>query len=242
MPGRHRALYPCILRRLTHTSISVCSSAWPTCSEPFTFGGGITIVNGGAADDASAVNRPRSSQNRYRRTSTSAGAYWGGSSAGSGAVTSGESSAAASQRSPDNRSLPYLPLPVLPGFLRELQDLRTILAQHPAREETGGKSRRGMQASGRRRASQGSGIVNGIGSGGLLARCPPLRVAGDERRVHVLQDRLAGDDDPLHVLAARHPLHDRHQDLFEDRPQSPGPRPAPEGLVGDGLGRVVGEF
>src|SRR5260221_13085629 len=132
MPGSHRALYPCILRRLTNTSISVCSSAWPTCSEPFTFGGGITIVNGGAADDASAVNRPRSSQNRYRRTSTSAGAYWGGSSAGPGAGPSCGPSAAAAQRSPDNPALPYLPLPLLPRCLPDIQDIRAILARAPA--------------------------------------------------------------------------------------------------------------
>ena len=62
------------------------------CSDPVTFGGGITIVNAGAPEELSAVNRPRSSQNRYRRPSTSAGAYCGESSAPSCPVTSRESS------------------------------------------------------------------------------------------------------------------------------------------------------
>src|SRR5580704_11595336 len=74
-------------RRRTSASMSVWSSAWRMCSVPVTLGGGITIENGGAAAAASAVNRPRSSQNRYRRPSTSAGAYCGAISVGCGAVT-----------------------------------------------------------------------------------------------------------------------------------------------------------
>src|ERR1700733_14935722 len=58
------------------------------CSEPVTLGGGMTIENAGASDNASEANSPRSSQSEYRRPSTSAGAYCEGSSAGYGAVTS----------------------------------------------------------------------------------------------------------------------------------------------------------
>ena len=76
----------------------------------------------------------------------------------------------------------------------------------------------------------------------LLARGTPFDVAGHQQRVHVLEHRLAGDDDPLHVLAARHLVHDRHQDLFQDRPQPAGAGPAQDRLVGDGLERVVGEL
>ena len=39
-------------------SISVWSSAWPMCSEPVTFGGGITMEYAGAGLVASAVEQP----------------------------------------------------------------------------------------------------------------------------------------------------------------------------------------
>jgi hypothetical protein len=42
------------------TSCSVLLSAWPMCSEPVTFGGGITMVNGAASlrSGAAALNAP----------------------------------------------------------------------------------------------------------------------------------------------------------------------------------------
>ena len=47
-------------------SCSVLLSAWPICSEPVTFGGGITIVNGSASRRSGrpALNAPASSQTR----------------------------------------------------------------------------------------------------------------------------------------------------------------------------------
>jgi hypothetical protein len=41
MPGCQSTLNPRILRQRTRTSSSVHMSAWPMCSEPVTFGGGI---------------------------------------------------------------------------------------------------------------------------------------------------------------------------------------------------------
>ncbi len=45
-----------------------------------TFGGGMTIVYGGFSLFASASKYPRSTQRSYSGPSTSAGAYWVGSS------------------------------------------------------------------------------------------------------------------------------------------------------------------
>ena len=70
------------------------------CSEPVTFGGGITMQNGGAsgpAASASACISPRFSHDSYSRSSTSPGMYCGGSSVRGwlrSALTSAESSAA----------------------------------------------------------------------------------------------------------------------------------------------------
>ena len=48
--------------------------AWPMCSDPVTLGGGITIAKRGLPDtEGSAVKKPRSSQKRYQRGSTSLG-------------------------------------------------------------------------------------------------------------------------------------------------------------------------
>src|SRR5581483_3390896 len=91
----------------------------------------------------------------------------------------------------------------------------------------------------------GSGETTGpgTGSGRLLPRGgAPGDVAGDDRRVDVLEHGLARDHDALHVLATRHLVHDRLQDLFEDRAQPAGAGAAQVGLVGDGLERVGGEL
>src|ERR1041384_6491891 len=47
MPGGHSTSYPCM--RLSRDSVSwiVWSRAWPMCSEPVTFGGGMTMEDGG---------------------------------------------------------------------------------------------------------------------------------------------------------------------------------------------------
>ena len=51
-------LLPCILFVRLSISWSVLSSAWPTCSEPVTFGGGMTIEKAGLGDEASALKSP----------------------------------------------------------------------------------------------------------------------------------------------------------------------------------------
>src|SRR5512135_1414901 len=51
---------------------SVWLSAWPMCSEPVTFGGGMTMLNRGLSDSGLARNAPLDSQNAYQRGSTSA--------------------------------------------------------------------------------------------------------------------------------------------------------------------------
>ena len=70
------------------------------CSEPVTFGGGITMQNAGRSGltaAASACISPRLSQDSYSRSSTSPGMYCGGSSVRCcvrSALTTTESSAA----------------------------------------------------------------------------------------------------------------------------------------------------
>ena len=44
MPGTHKASRPCMRRQRMRMSCSVLFKAWPMCSAPVTFGGGITIV------------------------------------------------------------------------------------------------------------------------------------------------------------------------------------------------------
>ena len=43
-----------------------------------TFGGGMTMANGGRSEAGSAVKYPRSTHRSYSAPSTSAGAYWDG--------------------------------------------------------------------------------------------------------------------------------------------------------------------
>src|SRR5215469_3227902 len=81
-------------RRRTRASIRVWSSACPMCSDPVTFGGGITMVKGGAADPASVVKYPAATQASYRRVSTSPGLYCVGRLVSVPVVTAAESSGA----------------------------------------------------------------------------------------------------------------------------------------------------
>src|ERR1022692_4931181 len=80
------------------------------------------------------------------------------------------------------------------------------------------------------------------GLSGLRARSTPRAVPRDQRGVHVLKHDGASDDHPLDVLAARHLVHDRQQDLFQDGAQPAGARAAQDRLVGHGLQRVLGEL
>src|SRR5688572_11942689 len=59
----------------TITSCRVFVNAWPMCREPVTFGGGMTIANGGFSESGFAVKYPRDSQTGYQRASTSLGSY-----------------------------------------------------------------------------------------------------------------------------------------------------------------------
>src|SRR6266571_4265092 len=78
MPGSHNVSYPCIRRRRTSASWMVWSRAWPMCSEPVTFGGGITIVYAGRSLPASARKYPADTHRSYLGCSTSPGTYWAG--------------------------------------------------------------------------------------------------------------------------------------------------------------------
>ena len=64
---------PLIRFQRTITSWSVRVKAWPMCSEPVTFGGGMTIAKRGFFDCGSAVKNPLFSQKAYQRRSTSFG-------------------------------------------------------------------------------------------------------------------------------------------------------------------------
>src|SRR5262245_40354712 len=165
-------------RRRTSASIRVWSSACPMCSDPVTLGGGITMVNGGAADPASAVKYPAAAQASYRRVSTSPGEYCVGRGVSVPVVTAAES----------------------------------------------------------------SGARLTAWSGGLLPRGPPRDIPRDQRGVDILQHHVAADHDLLDVLAARHLVHHREEDLLEDRPQAARTGAAQDRLVGHGLQGVIGEF
>src|SRR5712691_4721605 len=56
-------------------SISVCSSMCPICSEPVTFGGGITIENTGPGEFESALNSASFTQKSAQRGSICCGSY-----------------------------------------------------------------------------------------------------------------------------------------------------------------------
>src|SRR3954454_5194173 len=80
MPGSHNVAYPCMRLRRVSASMIVCSSAWPTCSEPVTLGGGITIENVGLPSCGPGLKTPASTQPAYLRSSTDDGEYVVGSS------------------------------------------------------------------------------------------------------------------------------------------------------------------
>src|SRR5947207_11218035 len=63
------------------TSSTVSWSMWPMCSDPVTFGGGMTMTNAGLSDFASARKYPFDSHHWYQRLSTSRALYVLGSSA-----------------------------------------------------------------------------------------------------------------------------------------------------------------
>ena len=55
MPGSQSTSKPRMRARRVSASIIDCCSAWPRCRLPVTFGGGITIENGGLSLVGSAV-------------------------------------------------------------------------------------------------------------------------------------------------------------------------------------------
>jgi hypothetical protein len=73
VPGTHNALKPSIRFMRIMTSCSVLLSAWPMCSEPVTFGGGITMQYGVPGRVASVWKKPRFSHSGYQRASAAAG-------------------------------------------------------------------------------------------------------------------------------------------------------------------------
>ena len=107
---------------------------------------------------------------------------------------------------------------------REAAEIRT--AAHRDAEELGAAARREVSDLTERRVVLLSDIAG----------------ARDQRRVDVLEDDLAGDDDPGDVLAGRHLVHHREQHLFHDGAQAAGAGAAQDGLVGDRLEGVVGEL
>src|SRR5438045_6961265 len=75
VPGSQSVLNPLMRFQRTMMSCSVMTSAWPMCSRPVTFGGGMTIENFGLSRSRSGVKYSPSSQKRYQRCSKSFGSY-----------------------------------------------------------------------------------------------------------------------------------------------------------------------
>src|SRR5216683_2786276 len=75
VPGKYKVLYPRIRCQRVRISISVCSSMCPMCSDPVTFGGGITIENTGPGSLASALNSASFTQKSAHRGSICCGSY-----------------------------------------------------------------------------------------------------------------------------------------------------------------------
>ena len=75
VPGCHSTSLPRMRSKRHRMSCSVLFSAWPMCSEPVTFGGGMTMVNGSASRRSGrpALKAPASSHARAMRPSMSAG-------------------------------------------------------------------------------------------------------------------------------------------------------------------------
>src|SRR5580704_9989291 len=75
VPGRYKVLCPRIRCQRVRISISVCSNMCPMCSEPVTFGGGITIENTGPGALGSALNSSSLTQYSAQRGSICCGSY-----------------------------------------------------------------------------------------------------------------------------------------------------------------------
>ena len=73
VPGRYSVGSPSIRCHLIIRSSNAMVSAWPMCSSPVTFGGGMIIVNGVLERSISGVKYPLSFQNLYIRCSTAPG-------------------------------------------------------------------------------------------------------------------------------------------------------------------------
>ena len=63
VPGSHRAASPRIRWKRVSTSCRVLFSAWPMCSDPVTFGGGMTMLKVSAAPGLGA-KAPEASHSR----------------------------------------------------------------------------------------------------------------------------------------------------------------------------------
>ena len=92
VPGIQTAFLPRIRSRRMMTSWMVLSSACPTWSDPVTFGGGMTMLNGSPGSSGSAWKRPAASQSAYSPASTADGSYAFGSSLGSDTAAPGGAS------------------------------------------------------------------------------------------------------------------------------------------------------
>src|SRR6267143_2326859 len=75
IPGRYKVLYPRMRCQRVKISISVWSIMCPMCSEPVTFGGGITIENTGPGAFGSARKSCSRTQNSAQRGSICCGSY-----------------------------------------------------------------------------------------------------------------------------------------------------------------------
>src|SRR5215471_12433892 len=75
IPGKYKVLNPRMRCHRVRMSISVWSSMWPMCSEPVTFGGGITMEKTGPGACGSARKRLSLTQNSAQRRSICCGSY-----------------------------------------------------------------------------------------------------------------------------------------------------------------------
>src|SRR5207248_3800883 len=96
------------------------------------------------------------------------------------------------------------------------------------------------------RAETSSRLPMGVATTKRVPRALRLRGLfvglGDQHGPLVVQDHLARDDALLEALDGRQLVHDLEHDLFQDRAQAAGARPALERLLRDGGHGVVGEL
>src|SRR5262245_2840238 len=137
------------------------------CSAPVTFGGGITITWGFPPGRASGLKLPDSSQRRYQRSSTGAGAYLGGSDSAIPVIGAPCSHAAPAR-------------PTVTGILQELRqpELRIWLALEPL-----GRDDHHLERDGH------AGPEDVAADGGEIA--PGEQAVGVEERLPVLQREVA---------------------------------------------------